>query len=142
MKNKTSVLLVVLIAIVGFVYWVQTNGNASAPLNSETTDLAVVKVPALSGLALAGKTVFDASCASCHGVNAAGQDGVAPTLIQRIYAPNHHSDAAFLIAAKLGVRAHHWKFGSMPPVEGLSDDDIAAATEYVRALQRENGIGL
>jgi hypothetical protein len=38
------------------------------------------------------------------------------------------------------VRAHHWNFGSMPPVSGVSDDDVATITAFVREVQRANGI--
>jgi len=39
-----------------------------------------------------------------------------------------------------GVRAHHWKFGSMPPVDGITDAEDGTIVAYVRALQRANGI--
>ena len=41
--------------------------------------LAAVSLPEnLSQNAQIGKLAFDVKCASCHGTNAAGQDGVAP----------------------------------------------------------------
>ena len=43
-------------------------------------------------------------------------------------------------AAALGVRGHHWRFGDMPPVEGLTRTDVAMIVAYVRELQRANGI--
>ena len=100
-----------------------------------------VKVPAeLSPLAQMGKTAFDAKCASCHGENAAGRNGKAPPLVHPYYRPGHHADAAFLLAAQNGVRAHHWRFGNMPPVKGVTPADIKAIVAYVRSLQKENGI--
>ena len=45
-----------------------------------------------------------------------------------------------MLAVRNGVRSHHWRFGSMLPVEGLSDGDVELVVEYVRALQRANGI--
>jgi mono/diheme cytochrome c family protein len=87
-----------------------------------------------------GNRAYDAVCAACHGVNAQGQEGVAPPLVHRIYEPNHHGDMAFVLAAQNGVRAHHWKFGDMPPVEGVTKADVLNIVTYVRALQRENGI--
>lgn len=101
-----------------------------------------VRLPAaLSAKAAAGKTYFDAACASCHGANAAGQDGIAPPLVHKIYEPSHHGDAAFLVAVRDGARQHHWLFGSMLPVEQiLTDGEIALIILYVRELQRENGI--
>lgn len=108
---------------------------------SEGAAIATVVLPAvLSADAQIGKRGFDAKCAVCHGANAAGQNGVAPPLVHNIYRPNHHSDAAFYLAAKNGVRAHHWKFGNMPPVKGLTEADLKYIARYVRELQRENGI--
>jgi hypothetical protein len=61
-------------------------------------------------------------------------------LRHKIYESSHHSDAAFQLAAKNGVVAHHWKFGDMPPVPGVTPDDVAHITAYVRAEQRKVGI--
>lgn len=103
--------------------------------------IVTVTIPVeLSPEAQIGKRGFDAKCAQCHGDNAAGQNGVAPPLVHKIYEPSHHSDTAFLLAAKNGVRSHHWKFGNMPPVKGLTDADLKYIARYVRELQVENGI--
>ena len=106
--------------------------------NSEI--VSVVQPETFSTNAKIGKLAFDAKCAVCHGTNAAGQDGVAPPLVHKIYEPSHHGDASFLLAAKNGVRAHHWRFGNMPPVEGITDGDVKMIVAYVRELQRANGI--
>lgn len=103
--------------------------------------IADVQLPAeLSSEAAIGKRAFDAKCASCHGENAAGQNGVAPPLVHNIYRPGHHADEAFQRAAQGGVRAHHWEFGNMPPIAGLTRGDVQYIAGYVRELQRENGI--
>ena len=47
---------------------------------------------------------------------------------------------AFQMAVANGVRAHHWRFGNMPAVEGVTQSDVDKIVAYVRALQRENGI--
>ena len=49
-------------------------------------------------------------------------------------------DEAFQRAVANGVRAHHWPFGSMPPVEGLTRGDVQMIVAYVREMQRANGI--
>ena len=94
---------------------------------------------ALSDTARAGEELFNANCSACHGVNAAGTDQ-GPTLIDRIYHPNHHSDFSFLNAASLGVQQHHWGFGDMPPVPGVSQGDVEKIICYVRQVQRANSI--
>ncbi len=57
-----------------------------------------------------------------------------------IYRPGHHADGAFLVAVRAGVRQHHWDFGPMPSVAGLSDQDVADITAHVRRLQEAAGI--
>lgn len=109
-------------------------GNAASP-----SPAIAVAVPALSAKAQAGREVFNARCALCHGNNAAGS-GQGPPLVHRIYEPGHHQDFAFRNAVRNGVMAHHWQFGDMPPVPGLSDNDIEQLICYVRELQRANGI--
>jgi|TARA_B110000093_G_scaffold121779_1_gene130477 mono/diheme cytochrome c family protein len=103
--------------------------------------LAAVSLPEnLSQNAQIGKLAFGVKCISCHGTNAAGQDGIAPPLVHIIYEPGHHGDAAFQRAVEMGVRAHHWPFGDMPIIEGITRGDIKMITAYVRELQRANGI--
>lgn len=86
-----------------------------------------------------GKALYDEKCASCHGADLKGTDQ-GPPFLHRIYEPSHHGDAAFQLAVRNGVRAHHWKFGDMKPVPGLSADDVAHITAYVRSQQRRVGI--
>jgi len=137
---RNIILAATAIAVAAILIW----RFALQPAPSETAaagaPLVEVTVPDLSTQASAGEALFNANCASCHGKNAAGQDGVAPPLVHVIYEPNHHGDAAFHMAAQRGARAHHWPFGDMPPVEGVSGGDIDKIIAYVRTLQRANGI--
>ena len=87
----------------------------------------------------AGETTFNANCAACHGKQAAGTDH-GPPLVHKIYEPNHHGDPAFQRAAANGVTAHHWEFGNMPKVEGVTPGDVDQIVKYVRWLQRQAGI--
>ncbi|WP_412554418.1 c-type cytochrome [Shimia sp. MIT1388] len=113
---------------------------ATSETETSSAMVAVKQPAAHSELAQMGKRAFEATCAACHGDNAAGQDGIAPPLVHKIYEPGHHSDMAFFMAVDNGVRAHHWAFGNMPPVAGLTKGDVKAIVAYVRELQRENGI--
>jgi len=104
-------------------------------------DPETINVPeTLSAPAYFGQIAFERACASCHGTNGAGGTGKGPPLIHPIYEPGHHGDTAFLRAAMAGVQAHHWNFGDMPPVEGITDETVALIVAYVRELQRANGI--
>jgi len=86
-----------------------------------------------------GEEKFNAYCSRCHGVQARGTNN-GPPLVHKIYEPNHHGDFAFQRAAAQGVRAHHWKFGNMPKIDGVSSDDVNDIIQYVRWLQRQAGI--
>ena len=85
-----------------------------------------------------GKPLFDTHCASCHGADLEGSDK-GPHAAQGLSA-SHHSDMAFQMAVKNGSRAHHWNFGDMKPVEGVTADEVAHITAYVRMQQRKAGI--
>ncbi|MGH7167497.1 MAG: c-type cytochrome [Nitrospiraceae bacterium] len=86
-----------------------------------------------------GEAKFNANCARCHGERAGGT-AQGPPLVHKIYEPNHHGDPAFQRAAANGVRAHHWKFGDMPKIEGVTPEDVQQIIHYVRWLQRQAGI--
>lgn len=102
--------------------------------------IVAITVPDLQGEAIIGQRAYVAKCAACHGENAVGQVGVAPPLVHKIYEPSHHGDNAFLRAARYGVQSHHWRFGNMPPIEGITDAEVGTIIAYVRSLQRANGI--
>ncbi|WP_171182116.1 cytochrome c [Ruegeria sp. HKCCD8929] len=132
-------------AVVVFNLNRQPSGHSMTPPDTSSLSpgepIEDVRVPSeFSPLATAGKVAFDAKCAACHGSNAAGLEGSAPPLVHKIYEPSHHSDEAFFIAVRNGVRSHHWRFGNMPPVDGLTRGDVKGIVAYVRELQRENGI--
>tara|TARA_B110000008_G_C16932274_1_gene549215 strand:+ start:291 stop:479 length:189 start_codon:yes stop_codon:yes gene_type:complete len=58
----------------------------------------------------------------------------------QIYETSHHGDESFQRAVSLGVQAHHWRFGDMPPMKGLTQGDVKLIIDYVRELQLANGI--
>ena len=125
-KACSLVLLVIAVTIYG------------TQLHAEPLIVDVV-VPELSETAVTGQAAFGRHCAACHGALAEGTaDG--PPLIHPLYNPNHHSDAAFVRAAREGSRAHHWSFGDMKPVPDVGDEELLALILYVRELQAANGI--
>ncbi|MDG1298396.1 MAG: cytochrome c [Paracoccaceae bacterium] len=119
--------------------WLFVN-NSADDIIIETVSTNVLLPDTLSKNAQIGKLAFEAKCTSCHGTNAAGRDGVAPPLVHIIYESNHHGDESFQRAVAMGVQAHHWSFGNMPAVEGLTRGDVKMIIKYIRELQRENGI--
>ena len=116
-------------ALVGVGLWM-TSRRAPAPN---------VRVPALSPAARAGQVAFQRSCAPCHGEVAQGA-ATGPPLVHAIYRPGHHADVAFELAVRRGVRAHHWRFGDMPPQPTVPAGEVGQITRFVRELQQANGI--
>ena len=119
------------LAAAGLLAWWLSSGTRVTKVD--------VEVPELSAVAQAGQEAFQVHCAECHGPAAGGTDK-GPPLVHMWYHPNHHADAAFLLAAKRGVPQHHWKFGSMPPQPQVGERSIQQITQYVRELQQANGI--
>ena len=93
------------------------------------------KVPFQYGL---GKIMYEESCSSCHGNWGKGTEK-GPPLMHNFYKPSHHGDTAFYRAALSGARAHHWKFGDMPAVEGMTREKMDRIVPYVRWLQEKSG---
>ena len=136
MLRKLTIGSIIILFTIGVLSW-QKYASVTANNGQQIVE---VSVPNLSQNATQGKELFDKNCSVCHGQNAAGKHEIAPPLVHIIYEPNHHGDQAFLLAAKNGIRAHHWPFGNMPPVEAVTKEQVKLITEYVRELQRANGI--
>jgi mono/diheme cytochrome c family protein len=119
---KIRVLILAMIAVV--------TGCTST---SETT------VPAQDpNLVAEGEVLYAANCAQCHGGDLRGTDK-GPSHLSEVYEPGHHADGAFLFGVQTGSRAHHWSFGDMPPIEGLTPEDVEAIVAFVREQQRIQG---
>lgn len=137
MIDRTFV-IVAIVAVAGIaatVWWKKSNSGDGTASNMEIA----INIPELSVRAVKGRAAFEKNCSSCHGRNAVGSDQ-GPPLVHKIYEPNHHGDRAFLLAAANGVRSHHWSFGNMPRIEGVSQTEIVSIVAYIRELQRANGI--
>ena len=144
---KWAAIFFALVAVVAAVWFIVQPSHSRTGVQREegialsAGALATVKLPnSFTEQEQIGASAYDAVCSACHGRNAQGQDGVAPPLVHKIYEPSHHGDMAFVLAAQNGVRAHHWKFGNMPAVEGVTRAEVLNIVAYIRALQRENGI--
>lgn len=106
-----------------------------AAASSPTAGGTVAEPPA----AREGATLFAENCAVCHGPDALGSDK-GPPLVHETYEPSHHDDESFFRAVRQGVSAHHWSFGDMPAVPGVTEGETEKIIAYVRDLQRSAGI--
>lgn len=117
MKRVSLVIVAILFSIL-----VSTQALASSPLKSK-----------------AGEELYNKRCSICHGSAGTGS-AMGPPLVHKIYEPGHHGDGSFYMAVTRGVRSHHWNFGNMPPVKGVTKEEVADIIKYIRTLQREAGI--
>lgn len=118
----------VVFMVAAFVFF----GGSSTETGPDAGTGIEVQDPALVA---AGDPIYQANCAKCHGADLRGTD-LGPSHLSVVYEPNHHGDIAFVLAARNGVQQHHWPFGDMLPVPGLSDADLEAIVAFVRENQR------
>lgn len=105
-------------------------GSSAAP-----TTVGPVQGPVLAS---DGAALYAAKCASCHGADLRGT-ALGPSHLSVVYEPGHHSDVSFRAAVLNGVQPHHWNFGPMLPVPGLTDEQIDSIVAFVRTIQAEKG---
>ena len=113
--------------------------------------LAIATAWASTGPALAAETIeipfklargqmlYEKYCSSCHGLQLDGTDK-GPPLVHPYYKPSHHGDEAFYRAALKGTRQHHWNFGDMKPVEGMTSKKMDSLVPYVRYYQQQKNL--
>lgn len=118
------------VAVAGIVAIALTAAGEGGDASATTVDPAEIAL---------GADLYAANCAECHGADLDGTES-GPPFLDLIYAPNHHADEAFQRAAAFGVAPHHWGFGAMPPVEGLTRDQVALIVAFVRQAQADAGI--
>ena len=114
------------------------SGCGSTDATSEAANSTQAVSTASADAPVDGTAVYQQYCAECHGADLRGTDK-GPSQLSIIYEPGHHSDYAFRSAITEGAPEHHWWFGDMPPVEGISDAEIEEVIAFVRAEQERLG---
>jgi len=120
-KIATLILLSGILAI-GNVYAGQSDGSVQVPFQLAK-----------------GKYLFEKNCSTCHGKDLNGTKQ-GPPFVHRFYKPSHHGDGAFYRAALKGVTAHHWPYGNMPPVKGMTERKLKSIIAYIRFYQKQKNL--
>ncbi len=132
------------IVVIGMVFVVLSGGSdggstADGPPRDPMTGKTEFDIPVQDPVLVAeGDVLYQAKCAACHGVDLRGT-AAGPPHLSVIYNPEHHGDGAFAVAVVNGVKAHHFDFGSMPPIPNVSEDDFIRILAYIRETQRTEG---
>ncbi len=139
--KKFIIPLIVVAAAIAIVLAVVQGGDPSpsaAPIDP-MTGISEFNIPVQDATLVAeGAALYAASCSSCHGTDLRGT-ALGPPQLSVIYNPVHHPDKAFVVAALEGVQAHHWNFGDMPPIPGLTRADLERIIAFIRETQRTEG---
>lgn len=136
--GSRSILILVLSGVL-LVGCGEDSSGYNADADTSGSEQAEVVMPELSDRARQGAELFTVNCAECHGPTAGGSSQ-GPPLVHRIYEPGHHADYSFHVAVNQGSPQHHWSFGDMDPVPGLSPEEVDRIVCYVRELQYANGV--
>ena len=121
MKNKTLILIVVLIAAALFV--------------------TACGTPAPKGDLVNGKTEFEGTCSSCHGPDAKGMPDLGKDLTTSEFVKSKTDEEmiAFLLVGRPAYDPLNTTKVDMPPKGGnpaLTDTDLQDIISYVRSLQK------
>ena len=104
-----------------------------------TLSIAIVALGALSARAGDAKTLFENTCAKCHGADGKGQTKMGQRLGCKDYTDakiqDELKDDAAVKAIKEGLKDNDGKT-LMRPAEGLSDDDIKGLVAYMRTFKK------
>lgn len=130
-RLRVTAVWMVSLLLFGAVVWYAARPDPE----SEAADGPSDRNPAL---VRRGRVSYEGTCAECHGLDLSGTDQ-GPPFLDRIYAPNHHSDDAFFLAVARGAAAHHWSFGDMP-AQDVPEEEVGAIVAYVRSVQEQEGI--
>lgn len=104
-----------------------------------TTAVNAENIPKVPFKHAVGMEKYQKNCSRCHGKWIEGTKS-GPPLLHGFYKPSHHNDRSFYRAALKGVFEHHWKFGAMPKIEGITVKDMDKIVPFLRWLQQEKGL--
>ena len=115
MSKQSSGLLILLSILAFMVTGCYDQNQSNSSQTTQSTETSDDPDP------IVGKSIYASKCAVCHGKGGTGSNQ-GPPLVHKIYEPGHHADYSFYKAVASGVRSHHWRFGNMPAIPGITPE--------------------
>ena len=119
-----------------FVYLESLAQHASAPAKTLTVVQNIVDVP--SGDATMGKTIWDQSCANCHGAPGTGVGRISDlaSIVPKDTLTFHPTDARLVVIEKVRHGKYFMVGGFMPlySLEALSDAQLGDVLAYLETF--------
>lgn len=97
-------------------------------------------IPELSASAQHGRTIINAQCAECHGIDGTGGSRKGPPILHSMYRAEIFPDFVLKRSILEGKREKNWRFGPMPAMPELSEADVNGVIAFVREVQTATGI--
>ena len=102
---------------------------------------AYINIPELNETQIAGRAIFNSTCAKCHGIDGTGDTKIGPPLMHPYHRKGSLSDERFLKVIRQGTPEDKWKYGHMPAQIDVSDDDAKKILSFFNALREVNKMG-
>lgn len=116
--------------------------TSETPMDSKASGSAISTVQGGQGDAVAGKVLFEANCAACHGTNGEGVPGTFPPMVgtERVNGPADEHIKVVLngLSGPITVKGEEYN-GFMTPFKHLSDQEIADIITYKRTSWGNTG---
>jgi len=138
-KYAVPLISVAVVVVILLLIALGGGGSSSSAPRDPMTGKTEFDIPVQDPTLVAeGEVLYQSSCSVCHGSDLRGT-AIGPSHLSVIYNPDHHGDGSFAAAVVTGVSAHHWNFGDMPPVVGITEADFNRIMAFIRENQRVEG---
>ena len=109
-------------------------GSAIEDVDDEEEEDVAVPERSFDERMTKGKSLYEVNCASCHGVNGQGMEGIFPPLANSDYLMERPDKGAGIIINGLSgeIVVNGVTYNSVMPKLQLNDDEIASVLTYVR----------
>ena len=131
-----------MLAVIAWIVFGAVAALVYVALSGEGDDGVTVEVIAaeLSEEAIQGEALFKANCPGVPRRERGGHEAGSAADSRHLQSGSPFGQGFLSGGRRLGVRAHHWPYGDMPPQPQVKEAEVALIIRYIRELQEANGI--